>query len=140
MSIPLFFNKIKGAIGEHRQKLIFLGVLALVAGISFYLGYIARAESHVAAPVAINCPAGAYMDALAMAGQSSAGKTPALAPGMSALPTGSGAYVASKTGTKYYPVGCAAAKRIKDSNKIFFDTAAEAQAAGLGLAAGCTNS
>ena len=41
-----------------------------------------------------------------------------------------GTYVASKNGTKYHPVDSGTAKRIKDENKVFFDSKAEAEAAG----------
>ncbi|MDD4318825.1 MAG: S1 RNA-binding domain-containing protein [Candidatus Peribacteraceae bacterium] len=41
-------------------------------------------------------------------------------------------FVASKTGKKYYPADSAAAKKIKDENRVEFKTAAEAEAAGYG--------
>lgn len=50
---------------------------------------------------------------------------------------GSGVYVASKNGTKYYLPTCSGAKRISDKNKVWFDTAAAATAAGYGPAANC---
>jgi len=46
-------------------------------------------------------------------------------------------FVASKNGTKYYPVGCKSANRIKDENKIYFATAQEAELEGLTPAATC---
>ena len=45
--------------------------------------------------------------------------------------------VASKNGTRYYYEHCAGVKRIKEANKIYFDTKAEAIARGLTLAANC---
>jgi len=45
--------------------------------------------------------------------------------------------VASKNGTRYYYEHCAGVKRIKEANKIYFDTEAEAIARGLTLAANC---
>ncbi len=48
-----------------------------------------------------------------------------------------GTYVASKTGTKYYLPSCGTAKRIKDSNKVWFMTKTEAEAAGYQPAANC---
>ncbi|MDB4992261.1 MAG: protein of unknown function with transrane region [Parcubacteria group bacterium] len=48
-----------------------------------------------------------------------------------------GTYVASKTGTKYYLPSCATAKRIKDENKVWFNTKAEAEAKGYGPASNC---
>ena len=42
-----------------------------------------------------------------------------------------GAWVASKTGKKYYPSESAQAEKIKDENRVSFATEEEAQAAGF---------
>ncbi|OGC88219.1 hypothetical protein A3D70_02605 [Candidatus Adlerbacteria bacterium RIFCSPHIGHO2_02_FULL_54_18] len=54
-----------------------------------------------------------------------------------AFPKGQGAYVASKSGTKYYLPSCSAATRIKEENKVWFDSIEEAQAVGYEPAANC---
>lgn len=41
-----------------------------------------------------------------------------------------GQYVASKSGKKYYPVGCSGINRIKEENRIYFDSKEEAEASG----------
>lgn len=46
-------------------------------------------------------------------------------------------YMASKNGTKYYLPTCGTAKRIKEENRIWFATKAEAAAAGFTPAANC---
>jgi len=46
-------------------------------------------------------------------------------------------FVASKNGSKYYLPTCAGASKINDANKIWFATAADAQAAGYTAAANC---
>ena len=46
-------------------------------------------------------------------------------------------YVASKNGTKYYLLNCSGVSRIKEENKIYFATKAEAEARGLTPAANC---
>lgn len=46
-------------------------------------------------------------------------------------------YVASKNGTKYHLPWCAGASQIKEENKIWFKTKAEAEAAGYSPAANC---
>lgn len=51
--------------------------------------------------------------------------------------TRTGVYVASKSGTKYYLPSCAGAARIKEGNRVWFATVAEAQAAGYTAAANC---
>jgi small subunit ribosomal protein S1 len=43
-----------------------------------------------------------------------------------------GGFVASKTGKKYYPADSAAAKKIKEENRLHFATAEEAEKAGFG--------
>ncbi|HEU4677132.1 MAG TPA: hypothetical protein VFS75_00245 [Candidatus Paceibacterota bacterium] len=48
-----------------------------------------------------------------------------------------GGYVASKTGTKYHLPWCPGASQIKESNKIWFTTKEEAEAAGYAPAANC---
>lgn len=46
-------------------------------------------------------------------------------------------FVASKNGTKYYTIGCKSADRIKEENKIYFETVEEARETGLEPASGC---
>lgn len=48
-----------------------------------------------------------------------------------------GGYVASKTGEKYHLPWCSGAQRIKEENKVWFKTKAEAEAAGYTPAANC---
>ncbi len=48
-----------------------------------------------------------------------------------------GAFVASKKGKKYYPVGCQAAKSLSATNRIYFEDAAEAEAKGYSLSTSC---
>ncbi len=56
---------------------------------------------------------------------------------MSDIDTSQFAFVASKSGTRYYPKDCKSAERIKDENKVYFMTEEEAQDTGLTRAAGC---
>lgn len=46
-------------------------------------------------------------------------------------------YVASANGKLYYPANCKAAARIKEENRMWFATVAEAKANGLTLAKNC---
>jgi len=48
-----------------------------------------------------------------------------------------GIYVASKNGTRYYLPGCSGVSRIKEENKIWFQTKDQAEARGLLPAANC---
>ena len=49
----------------------------------------------------------------------------------------SGAYVASRTGTKYHLPWCAGAQSMKPENQIYFDTKEAAEAAGYTPAGNC---
>ena len=48
-----------------------------------------------------------------------------------------GDYVASKNGSKYYLTDCSGANRIKEENKVWFDTVDEAKAEGYEPAKNC---
>ena len=48
-----------------------------------------------------------------------------------------GAYVASKSGTKYYLPSCSGVSKIKEENRVWFSSVARAQAAGYTAAANC---
>ena len=47
------------------------------------------------------------------------------------------AYFASSRGSKYYSIGCSGGKTLKEENKIYFATAAEAERAGYELSSTC---
>jgi hypothetical protein len=53
------------------------------------------------------------------------------------LPQPEGLFVASKAGTKYHAPHCSGAKTIKEANKIYFASEAEAEASGYTRAANC---
>jgi hypothetical protein len=46
-------------------------------------------------------------------------------------------FFASKTGSKYYSVSCSGGKTIKEENRVYFDTAEEAEKAGYELSSSC---
>lgn len=48
-----------------------------------------------------------------------------------------GSYLASRSGTKYYPVGCKSANRIKEENRIWFSNKESAENAGYEPASNC---
>jgi hypothetical protein len=53
------------------------------------------------------------------------------------VPISGGAYVASKSGKAYHLPWCSGAQRIKEANKIYFASKAEAEQAGYTPAANC---
>lgn len=54
-----------------------------------------------------------------------------------ALPQEGGGYVASKNGTRYYLPWCGGVSRIKEENRVWFQTKEEAEARGLTPAKNC---
>lgn len=48
-----------------------------------------------------------------------------------------GQYFASINGTKYYPSSCSGSRRVKEENRIWFETESEAKEAGYEIAKGC---
>lgn len=48
-----------------------------------------------------------------------------------------GNYLASSRGKKYYPIDCPAAQNIKESNRVYFKTAGEAETKGYTLSSSC---
>ena len=65
------------------------------------------------------------------------GSVPNLAAASAALPA-KGKYAASKTGTSYHLPWCPGVAKIKESNKIWFQTKAEAESRGYKPAGNCS--
>ncbi|MCU0678730.1 MAG: hypothetical protein MUF19_04105 [Candidatus Pacebacteria bacterium] len=63
--------------------------------------------------------------------------TPPIVTAPAAAAVETGPIVASKSGTKYHLVTCPGAKQIKEENKIYFTTTAEAEASGYTAASNC---
>ena len=58
-------------------------------------------------------------------------------PGSTTSNTSGKTFFASSKGKKYYTTGCSAGKTIKQSNRIYFSTGEEAEAAGYTLSSSC---
>ncbi len=136
MNITYFLNKIKSPLGKGegspllpKNTLILVFTALLLAGASFYLGYVAHKETATeSSPVLIQCPEEAYMPKISGSASSSGVSLPGVI---------LGAYVASKNGSKYYPPSCNGASRINEANKVWFTSEVEAQKAGYTRASGC---
>jgi len=129
MSIKEILQKSKGEaihairIIERRDVFTML-LLILVAGGSFGLGRLSLIEN-TRTPVRIESSASTF------AGVGGVEKTPEATTGAQ------GAYVASKNGSVYHYPWCPGAARIKEENKVWFASQAEAEKAGLRPAANC---
>lgn len=112
MNIPERAKKLKGLL---EGELFILLILVLSSGISFSLGYLA-AKDTLRQPVVIDSNNVGKMAPLGEIEQN---------------------YVAAISGTKYYVPTCSGASRIKEENKVWFDTKEDAELAGYGPAANC---
>lgn len=110
---------------------IFTGtLLCVIAVTAFFLGRYSIAE------IAPRTPALA-LEALAPLPTASTTVVATTTPPSVPLTAETAKYVGSRSGTKYHLMTCAGAKRIKEENKVFFATAADAEAAGYSPAANC---
>lgn len=132
MSIREIGLKIKSALdGTVRsgQLLQFL-ILVLVATGAFGLG---RLSTHAtSAPVTLFVP---QSQEAAVLGSANPGGVASVNVGVDV--SGDGRVVASKNGSKYHLPWCSGAQRIAEQNKIWFNSRAEAEAAGYAPAANC---
>ena len=116
MTIAEVRTKCKTLLASIPKDALVLAVLVLASLASFGLGFLAGQESRGGEGQELSITT-SYPEP--------ASSTPA------------GAIVASKNGTRYYPPGCAGADRISATNKVYFATAAAAEAKGYQLASGC---
>jgi hypothetical protein len=133
---------------DRSKGWLLVGILALSSTASFGLGVLAGREQGRGAP-----EDDFWVEKLQESGNQAAAAgaaeplpkpepqpKPAQAPSTltaAPAPAQAGSYVASKTGTKYYLPWCGTAKRIKEENKVWFATKAEAEAAGYAPASNC---
>jgi hypothetical protein len=94
-----------------------------------------KTSSSTVAPVAV--PAVTLGAAAALSTPKSAPPVKIILAAPAALPLKSGEVVAAKTGKVYYLLSCGAAKRIKEENKTYFATRADADKAGLTPSKSC---
>lgn len=128
MSIHTLAQKIKTSIEGSRKSLISTGIIAITAIASFYLGFIARSETLILTSGRANLVDSTQVTINAKKDDLSVHIPQAKS---------SGTFVASKNGTKYYQSSCPSASRIKDANKVYFDSEEEAVADGYSKASGC---
>jgi len=127
----------KAFLGRIPPDILVVGVLILSATLAFGLGILAGKDMAKA-----HGKDGFWIEQLPQTPLPSAGGPAAAIEAVKPTETAivapsSGTYMASKNGTKYYLPSCGSAKRIKAENRIWFQTKAEAEAAGFGPAANC---
>lgn len=116
MTIADTREKCKRYLARVPRDVLIISILVLASVLSFWLGLLAGQDVGQGRDTVSEAP---LLDA-AVATTSTAGGV-----------------VASKNGTKYYLPGCAGASRISDANKVWFASAAAAEAQGYAPAANC---
>lgn len=117
--IAEFFCSRKG------KDTVLLGAVLLLGVAAFSLGRLSVA-SDPAAPVVLYVP------------KETAAREPVQREAPVASPSATtGSYVASKNGSVYHLPWCSGAQRIKEANKVWYETKEAAEAAGLRPAANC---
>lgn len=130
MSIPGPEVSSKQALLRVPADLVLVGIAVLACAASFGLGILAGKEMD-----AKGQEDAVWIEQLSRASEGQVASALAATPEPAAPTTGK--YVASKTGEKYYLPSCGSAKRIKEENKVWFDTKEDAERAGYEPATNC---
>lgn len=148
-------EKIKSWVQANKPDLFMAGVIFLVGLGSFGLGRLSvlwpekqaieitgtKVETGIAPSGSADTPAAAAglaakAKATSAAGEEIGGKGSG-ARSQQPATSAAGRYVGSKSGSSYHLPWCPGAKQIKESNKIWFETRAEAESKGYKPAANC---
>ncbi|MFA5652092.1 MAG: hypothetical protein WC933_01890 [Candidatus Paceibacterota bacterium] len=145
MSIKDLFQKIKSYLANFKDQiysqekglkikddLYIILMIMLVGTASFGLGKISSFEKNKT-PISV-LKTKEYMYASVLSADSPNIKNDTQNPSNNT----SGMLVASKSGTKYYYPWCTGVSRIKEENKVWFNSVEEARAKGLTSASNCT--
>lgn len=136
-------EKIKYFIKSEKGKDILIIIIIILVGLSsFELGRLSKENSSNNNGIKIKYPANyevndSNIPLEANLGQINSTNKPKTAETNQIKTQATGNYFASKRGKKYYPVGCSAGNTIKQENKIYFSTSAEAEKAGYELSGSC---
>jgi len=125
-------GKIKAFLESDRGKdILTIAIVVLVGLGSFELGRLSKGAS--TSPLKIEYTS---QDASVLGASQVVTNSNHLPSSSSAGETGK-VYFASSRGQKYYHLGCSGGKDLKEENKIFFNSSAEAEAAGYELSSTC---
>lgn len=145
MSIKDFSEKIKLNLANFKDQvyskenglkinndLFIILMIMLVGTASFGLGKLSSYEKNKVPIAILKTQESLYASTLIASNNISSEKQ-----GTSSIVITNKLIVASKSGTKYYYPWCTGVSRIKEENKVWFNTIEEAHAKGLTPAAGC---
>jgi len=132
-------EKLKSFLADDALYMAF--VIILVGVLAFLLGRLSVVQNTQQLAAAVNplslCPTTVCSIAPPSLPVAVPGATASAEITTIPTPPTTASYVASKSGTKYHHLMCPGAKQIKEENKIFFATTAQAEAAGYSKAANC---
>ena len=127
-----YYIKVKSWISDNKPDLYIAAIIFLVGLASFGLGRLSILWPEKE-PIRIMTPG-----TLNTTYEQKNGMEPSSASGLvKGLTVQQGKYVASKSGTAYHYPWCPSALKIKEENKIWFNTKEEAQKAGYKPAGNC---
>lgn len=124
--------KIKNFSKAYEKDLIIILIIFLVALISFGLGRLSKLQENKA-PISIENMVGS----VGLLDSNKSVLSPETAQNEAFLSNDEGLLVGSKNGTKYHYPWCSGALRIKEENKVWFNSVEEARQAGYTPAANC---
>ena len=130
MRVPEFLSFRK----EPGRTVLLSLVIILVGLSSFALGRLSALESRNSSQSGIRLVGEGDAGAIGASGAAGEGMTSGASAAGAAV---AGGVVASKSGTKYHFPWCAGAQSIKESNKVWFASTAQARAAGYEPASNC---
>ncbi|MSU74226.1 hypothetical protein EXS57_00410 [Candidatus Kaiserbacteria bacterium] len=122
MTIAEVREKCKSVVARIPRDILVISTLLLVSSLSFGLGYLTGKDVGQGSRVG-NSESPLVSTPETLRAVESTSRT--------------GQVVASKNGTKYYPLDCAGIDRISEANKVWFASPAAAVAAGYTLAVSC---
>ena len=131
-------EKIKCFYESDKGKDILVVLIVILVGVaSFFIGRLSKESSYNSVKIEYGSQEANTTDSL---GQNKL-NTPKIEQIKSvterAQNDASGKYFASKKGKKYYSILCSAGKTIKQENRIYFNSASDAEKAGFSLSSSC---
>lgn len=128
MSIQAMGEKIKGFWDKEGRDILLIAIVVLTGVGGYCIGIYSKTTEPSASPILVKIEGSALTaGAPRVLGQSTS---------EGSLASSSG-FVASRNGTKYYPLGCGSVSRINEENKVFFQSEEEAQNAGYTRTTSC---
>jgi len=131
---PSVFNGVKQFLESDKGKDVLIVVIVILVGLSsFELGRLSKGSGSSGIKIEydreVNLQQASAISATNYSNILQNDKT-------SVSPSGKN-FFASSRGSKYYPVGCAGGKSIKQENRVYFTTKEDAERAGYELSSSC---